>query len=135
MIGKTLSERMGCASLSPADAAEIVQRALADHAANVVHVRTQGPSMIACLVAQADRASVQLCRSIGFDVKHGATAVFGLQGHDASRVFSGLAAHDKAWLETPCMVHETKVLLVARGAMALVSLKTRGGEVSVTVGP
>jgi hypothetical protein len=90
--------------------------------------------MIACLVVRADKLALRLCRDLGFDMRPGGTAVFGLLGPDAARLFPRLAEQQRKWLETPCRPRETKVLLVA-GGVALLSLETSEGKVEITAVP
>jgi hypothetical protein len=134
MIGKSLSERYTLAPLSEADAVLALNEAFATQAENIVQVRVQGPEMIACLVVRADEASVRACSKLGFDIAPGGTVVFGLAGRDAARLFDELAAHQRAWLEDPCVSFETKVLLMANG-IALLSIETREGKVAISAFP
>ena len=131
MIGKPLSERFFGGPLSEERALSVLNEMLGAQAAHLVQVRAQGPKMIACLVARTDKVSARLCRSLGIEVKPGKTAVFGLAGEDAARLFPQLPAHQRSWLAAPCGPRETKVLLIASGT-ALLSLESRDGKVSVT---
>ena len=134
MIGKPLRERYDLGALPNDRAVALAHEALATHARPLVEVRARGAEMIACLVVRADKPARTLCRQLGLDVKPGASAVFGLSGSDAARLFERLAAHQKAWLEIPCGPRETKLLLLA-GGIALVSLETTEGAVNVSVLP
>jgi hypothetical protein len=134
MIGKSLSERYRLGALSAERAAATLKEMLASHARPLVEVRAQDARMIACLVVRADKPAIRLCRSIGLDVRPGATAVFGLLGADLSRAIPDLSDAQGAWLEEPCGPRETKVLLVA-GGLALLSLVTNDGKLSITPGP
>ena len=131
MIGKSLRERHEVGTLDGDRAVAIVTEMLASHAKHLVQVRAQDARMIACLVAVADEASVRLCRTLGFDLKLGGSGVFGLLGADAARLFPGLGAHQRTWLETPCGPRETKVLLIA-GGTALLSIETNEGKVVIS---
>lgn len=130
MIGKSLNERFALGQLDGGRAALVLERALATMAKPLVEVRARGPKMVACLVVDADKLAVRLCRDLGFDLKRGATAVFGLDGADAARLFTDLSEAQRAWLAEPCGPRETKVLLVARG-LALLTLTAEDGKVSV----
>ncbi len=134
MIGRKLSERHARGAIAPERARSLLDQALVAHAASLVQVRAQGPTMVACLVVQADDATVRLCRALGFEGKRGGTGVFGLVGSDATRLFPYLAEPERAWLETPCGPRETKVLLLA-GGTALFSLETNDGKVVITAVP
>jgi hypothetical protein len=134
MIGKSLNDRYTVGTLAPARAVAVVREMLGSQAAHLVQVRAQDARMIACLVVRADPPSVRLCRSLGFEVKRGGTGVFGLLGEDAAGLFPQLPPDHRSWLEAPCGPRETKVLLVA-GGLALVSLETDGGKVTVTAVP
>jgi hypothetical protein len=131
MIGKSLRERYALGPLAEDVAIATMKELLATHAKLVVDVRAQDPRMIACLVVRADKPTLRLCRSLGFEMKLGGTGVFGLLGEDAARLFAELPAQGRAWLETPCGPRETKVLLVA-GGTALLSLETSEGKVTIT---
>ena len=133
MIGKSLSERYGIDLQPLADdrAVAIVLQRLDEDAAPLVKVRAQDPRMIACLFVRADAKAVRLCRELGLALTPGGTGVLGLLGADVARLFSGLTEPRRAWLETPCGARETKVLLIA-GGIAMVSIETREGKVTVT---
>lgn len=136
MIGKRLSERYGHGPALPDDRAiALLRERLGPDAAALVQVRAQGAQMIACLVVRADQAAVRLCRELGLEMRPGGTAVFGLAGPDAARTFHRLPAGQRSWLATPCAPRETKVLLVAGGGIALLSVEARAGEVAVTAVP
>lgn len=130
MIGKSLSERVHLETLAPSVAIQTLTETLESHAKPIVEVRSQDARMIACFIVRADRVAIRICRSLGFEMKRGATAVFGLLGDDAARLFPHLAEHHRAWLATPCTSRETKILLVA-GGMALLSLETNAGNVVI----
>ncbi len=134
MIGKTLNERHTVGPLPPAKAIRILSERLASQATHLVAVRAKGPRMIACLVVEASKPVVRLCRALGVDVTYLGTGVFGLLGDDASRLFDTMAPHRRAWLEASCGPRETKVLLLA-GGTALLTLTTDGGKVTVTALP
>jgi hypothetical protein len=133
MIGKPLSQRYAIdLHPLPADrAVAIVRERLAEDGAALVQVRANDARMIACLFVRADQTAVRLCRELGLEMTLGKTGVVGLLGTDAARLFSDLADHRRAWLETPCGPRETKVLLVA-GGIAMLSIETNDGKVVVT---
>ncbi|WP_146647897.1 hypothetical protein [Labilithrix luteola] len=130
MIGKSLNERYTLGALEADRAESILSGALPKHAALLVQVRSRDAKMIACLVVDADEATVRECRTMGFDVKAGGSGVFGLLGADLVRFFSRLPAHQQKWLETPCGPRETKVFLMA-GGLALLSVETNDGKVAI----
>lgn len=135
MIGRSLNQRHTLSALSPERAGAVIEEMLATHARPIVELRAQDEQMIACVVVRADQPTVRLCRALGFDVKRSGTAVFGLLGPDAAQLFekhAPLKAAQVEWLGTPCGPRETKVLLLA-GGIALVSLETNEGEVTVRV--
>ena len=134
MIGKPLSQRYAIElrALGGDEAVAIVREQLAEDGAALVQVRAQGAKMIACLFVRADATAVRLCRELGLEMKLGGNGVLGLAGADAARMFSQLAAARRAWLETPCGARETKVLLVAGGGVALLSVETAEGKVVIT---
>ncbi len=134
MIGKSLNERHKLGALSAKIAIARLQEVLATQAKPLVEVRAQDARMIACLVVEADKLAVRTCRSMGFDLKPGATAVFGLIGADVARFFDELTEAQRAWLETPCGARETKVLLVA-GGIGLLSVESNDGEVAIHAAP
>jgi len=134
MIGKSLSERHTLSALPPERAVAVLTSMLASQARHLVEVRAQDAGMVACLVVRADKLSVRVCRDLGFRLKLGATAVFGLQGTDAATLFPALPEAQRTWLETPCGPRETKVLLIA-GGTALLSLETADGKVAITALP
>ena len=132
MIGKSLRERWELGQIEPDEATLVLREQLASQAKPLVEVRAQDPRMIACLVVRADKPALRLCRGLGFDMKPGGTAVFGLLGTDAAELFAQLPNQQRAWLEAACGPRETKVLLVARGGLALLSLETSEGKLTVT---
>ena len=132
MIGKSLRERHGLGALPAERAVAVLHEVLAAQAEHLVQVRVQDARMVACLVVRADEATLRLCRTLGFAMKSGGTAVFGLLGADAARLFAHLPAPERAWLEVPCGARETKVLLMTSGGTALLSLVTNDGAVAVT---
>lgn len=134
MIGRSLSQRNTLGALAGERAVALLKEALASQAQHLVEVRAQDAGMIACLFVRADKLSVRICRGLGFRLKLGATAVFGVQGADAARLFPELTEEQRTWLETPCGPRETKVLLVA-GGTALLSLETADGKVVITAVP
>jgi hypothetical protein len=131
MIGKKLADRFTLGLLPAERAVAVVTEVLASHGAPLVEVRAKDARMIACAVVRADKLVVKQCRALGLDVKPGATAVFGLLGADAARLFAQLGDAERAWLETPCGPRETKVLLLA-GGFALLSVEADRGKVSIT---
>jgi len=131
MIGKSLNERYTLGSLAADDAVARMKELLATQGRPLVEVRARDPRMVAFLVARADEASVRFCRSLGFRLSRGKTGVFGLLGSDAARVFGELPEHQRSWLETPCGPRETKVVLVAGGGRALLSIDAREGQVAI----
>lgn len=135
MIGKSLNQRHTLSPLAPERAGAIITEMLETQARSIVELRARDEQMIACLVVRADQPTVRLCRALGFDVKRGGTAAFGLLGPDAATLFAKhapLAEQQIEWLGTPCGPRETKVLLLA-GGIALVSLETKDGTVTVSV--
>ncbi len=130
MIGKPLSDRYDVGPLAPERAAAVVRNALGSHGKAIIEVRMQDPGMVACLFVDADRATVRLCRTLGFELKPGGTGVFGLQGADVARLFTGLSASQREAASIPCGARETKVLLLA-GGLALLSIEAEGGRVDV----
>jgi hypothetical protein len=135
VIGKALRERHGRGALPDAEAVALLNEMLATHAALLVQVRARDVRMIACLVVRADEPALRLCRTLGFDMKPGGTGVFGLLGGDAARVFAHLPPHQRAWLDAPCATRETKVLLLASGGSALLSIEANEGNVAVKAVP
>jgi len=134
VIGKGLKARFEVGRLEPAKAAASLGAELQAFARPLVEVRARGAEMIACLVLRADRATTKLCRGLGLDLRAGASAVFGLPGRDAARLFTLFDEEERAWLEAPSAARETKVLLLAGGA-ALLSIHAEGGQVTVTSTP
>lgn len=132
MIGKSLQERHGLGALEADRAVAILTDVLARHAKPIVDVRANGPRMIACVVADADEANVRLCRRLGFELRSGGVGVFGVVGEDAVRLFPNLSATQSAWLTEPCAARETKVLLLAGGSTALLSLDANEGKLTIT---
>ena len=130
MIGKSLTERSSFGPLSAKDAERLCKEALTTHAAPIVEVRTKDPRMVVCVVVRADTLTVRVCKNLGFDLKRGASAIFGFLGEDAARVFPELGAERHAWLGTPNALRETKVLLLS-GGFALLSLHTNGKKVTL----
>jgi hypothetical protein len=121
MIGKKLGERYALGRLSEDRAVAALEEMLPSQAKLLVEVRARDPRMIACLVVRADKLTLRLCRSLGFSMKPGGSGVFGLLGEDAARLFGDLPVHQRAWLEAPSEVRETKVLLIAAGPRSCVS--------------
>ncbi len=134
MLGRSLNARYALSALAAARAVSLLTQAMSTHAQDIVAVRTQDASMVACVVVRADRLTVRTCRALGLAIKEGASAVFGLLGTDAARLFQGLKPHQIAWLEDPAKARETKVLLLS-GAYALVSVVADGGKVTLDVLP
>jgi hypothetical protein len=134
MIGKSLRERNTLSALSAERAVAVLTEVLPSQARRLVQVRANDEQMIACVFVAADKPSVRLCKELGFYLKSGATAVFGLLGADAARVLPELEESRRAWLEAPCGPRETKVFLVA-GGTAFLSIETNGGKVTVTALP
>ena len=132
MIGKSLRERNTLGKLSAERAVEVLTDALPAVAQNLVLVRRKDARMIACVFLAADKPSVRLCKELGFALKPGATAVFGLLGEDAARVLPSLDEAQREWLDAPCGTRETKVFLVADGGTAFVSIETSEGKVRMT---
>ena len=138
MIGKSLRERHALGLLSEDVAVATMTEMLGSHATPTVQVRAKDARMIACVVANADEASVRLCKYLGFRVPLGGSLVFGLLGADAARLLAArpdvgpLTAAHRAWLAAPCGPRETKVVLFASG-VALVSVEANAGEVVVRV--
>jgi hypothetical protein len=134
MIGKSLKERNELGPLPEAKAVAALKEMLASHARLIVDVRAKDPRMVACLVVRADKLALRLCREIGFEVKPGGTAVFGLLGDDAARLFAQLTEGQRQCLASPCGARETRILLVADG-IALLSLEAEDGRVAVRAIP
>lgn len=132
MIGKSLNERYTLGTLAAEDAVAVMQEQLTAQSKPLVEVRARDPRMVAFLVAQADEASVRFCRSLGFRLSRGATGVFGLLGSDAARLLADLSEDQQTWLEAPCGPRETKVVLVARGGRALISIDASDGKVGIS---
>lgn len=134
MIGKSLNERYGILRgvLPAEDAVSILREVLEAQAEHLVRVRAEDARMIACLIVRADEPSVRLCKTLGFWMKPGGTGVFGLLGTEAVRTFPELSPPQRTWLETPCRARETKVLLLAASGLALLSLETTDGNVTIT---
>ena len=135
MIGKSLRERNTLGALSSERAVALLTAVLPSLARPLVEVRAQNERMIACVFVSADKPSVRLCKELGFELKPGASAVFGLLGDDAASVLPGLDDPRRAWLSAPCGARETKVFLVAGGGTALLSIETSHGKVTVTALP
>ena len=133
MIGKSLRERNTLGTLAAERAVRLLTDALPELAQNLVLVRRKDARMIACVFLAADKPSVRLCKDLGFALKPGATAVFGLLGEDAVRILPSLDDAQREWLDTPCGTRETKVFLVADGGTALVSIETSSGKVEMSV--
>ena len=131
MIGKSLNERYTLGPLASDEAVTLMKELLGSQGKHLVEVRARDARMVACLVARADEASVRFCRSLGFRLSRGGTGVFGVLGTDAARLFGDLAEHQRTWLETPCGARETKVVLVASGRRALLSIDTSDGKVAI----
>ncbi len=132
MIGKSLSERNTLTRLDGARAATIVREVLASHAPHLVDIRAQSDRMIACLFVRADKPTVRLAKSLGFELAPGSTTAFGLLGQDAALVLPDVCDARRAWLESPCGARETKVYLVA-GGTALVSIEVQDGKATIDV--
>lgn len=131
MIGKSLSERFTLCPLAPDKAVDIMKGLLASHGRPLVEVRARDPRMVAFAVARADEASVRFCRSLGFRLSPGGTGVFGLLGSDAAGLLRDFPEHHRTWLEIPCAVRETKVVLIA-GGRALLSVDTSDGKAVIS---
>jgi hypothetical protein len=129
-IGKSLNERFTSTVLTSEQAVALLTEMLPAQGKHLVQVRARDPRMIACLFVRADDATVRLCRTLGFELTRGGTGVFGLLGVDTARVFLGLSASQRAWLEVACGPRETKVLLVSKGT-ALLSIEATDGKVLV----
>jgi hypothetical protein len=134
MIGKSLRQRNTLSALSAERAVAVLTEVLPAQARHLVQVRAEDERMIACVFVAADKPSVRLCKELGFYLKLGSTAVFGLLGEDAARVLPELEVSRRAWLEAPCGPRETKVFLVA-GGTAFLSIETNDGKVTVTALP
>ncbi len=132
MIGKSLNERYTLGPLPSDEAVTVMKELLGSQGRHLVEVRARDARMVACLVARADEASVRFCRSLGFRLSRGGTGVFGVLGSDAARLFGVLTEPQRAWLETPCGARERKVMLVASGRRALLSIDTSDGKVAIT---
>lgn len=132
MIGRSLQERHGLAALDSERAVALLRPILESHGKPIVEVRAKDPRMIACVVADADEASVRLCRRLGFELRPGGVGVVGILGDDAVRLFPVLAGERAAWATTPSAARETKVILVAEGGTAFLSVEADGGRVTVT---
>lgn len=133
MIGKSLNARFeNLAKLPEAEAVARLEELLRtpERAEDVVRVRARNPEAVAVVVSRADGGAVRVCRSLGLDMKPGGTAIFGLLGTDAARVFPGLSETQRAWLEGAPAARETRVILLA-GGLALLSLVAEAGKVAV----
>lgn len=135
MIGKSLRARFELGPLSEDRAVAVMKAMLASHAKPIVEIRARDERMIACVVVRADKLAVRLCEKLGLEIGRGGTAVFGLLGADAARLFEDLSAERRAWLAAPCGPRTTKVLLVAEGGIALVAIETKDGQVTITPVP
>lgn len=131
MIGKSLRERTTFGPLSEKDATRLCKEAMATHAAPIVETRTKDPRMIVCVVVRADALTQRVCKNVGFELKKGTTAVFGVLGEDAAEAFPELGPEHLAWLAAPNEPRETKILLLS-GGFALLSLTTESGRVTLS---
>ena len=134
---KSREPKSGAYALGRLDDARAVRSltdALPTMGKDIIEVRARGRQMIACLVVRANLGGVRLCRSIGLEVRRGATCVFGLSGEDAARVFTPLSPRERAWLDAPSAPRETKVLLIA-GGLSLLSVLARDGRVQISALP
>ncbi|MBL9113250.1 MAG: hypothetical protein JNM74_28450, partial [Myxococcales bacterium] len=78
MIGKPLSARLSFGPLSSDDATRLAREALASHAAPIVEVRRRGQGMVVVCVLRADGLTLRVCKNLGFDLRRGSSAVFGV---------------------------------------------------------
>ena len=131
MIGRSLNERFVLGLIPEARAVALLEEEMPTQTAHLVEIRAQDPRMIAVLFVRADPRTVKLCRDLGMEIEAGATAVMGLLGDDAARLFPTLPEADRAWLREPCGARETKILLIG-GGRALLSLVIDQGKVTVT---
>ncbi|MBS2014552.1 MAG: hypothetical protein JST00_16820 [Deltaproteobacteria bacterium] len=131
MIGRSLNERFVLGLVPGPRAIALLEEAMATQSRRIVDIRAQGATMIAVLFVNADRQAVKLCRELGMSLAKGATAVMGLEGEDAARLFPSLPEAERSWLREPCGARETKVLLIS-GGRAPLSLTIADGKVTVT---
>jgi hypothetical protein len=132
MIGKSLSARYTLSPLAPDVAVAALKDALSSHGKLLVEVRASDPQMLACLIVRADEAAVRFCRTLGFRMRPGGSGVFGLRGEDAARVVPGLSPAEQAFVQTPCTVRQTKVLLISDGrALLSIDIEEGGGRVRI----
>jgi hypothetical protein len=133
MIGKSLNARFGnLASLPEEVASARLSELLAtpERAEDIIRIRARNDGAVAVVVLAADEGAVRACRALGLAMKPGGTAIFGLLGADAARLFPALTDLQRAWLRATCGPRETKVMLLA-GGLALLSLFAEGGKVRV----
>lgn len=129
MIGKSLRERMSFGPLSTAETERLCKEVVASHARAIVEIRAKSPRMIVCAVVRAEGLTLRVCKSLGFDMKRGASAVFGVLGADVPAAFPELGLERHAWLAVPNDDRETKMLVLS-GGFALVALRIEGPTVS-----
>lgn len=132
MIGKSLGERYGLVSLAAEKATMLLGKALNSLGKPIIEVRQQG--LVACVVIEATKQAIQLCRHAGLEMKPGGSGVFGLSGSDAGSLIAALTPEQRAWLVAAPGPRETKILLIANG-YALVALDVEGTKVTVRAGP
>lgn len=128
MIGKSLRERMSFGPLSVSDTERLCKEVVASHARALVETRAKSPRMVVCAVVRAEGLTLRVCKNLGFDLKRGATAVFGVRGEDVPAAFPELGPPRHEWLAVPSRDRETK-LLVLSGGFALVGLRIEDGVV------
>lgn len=131
MIGRSLNERFVLGLLAGPRALALLESAMPSQSRHLVDVRSRDARMIAVLFVNADRQAVKLCRAIGMSLELGATAVMGLLGDDAARLFPTLPEAEQTWLREPCAARETKILLIG-GGRALLSLTIADGKATAT---
>lgn len=131
VIGKPLSARLSFGPLSSDDATRLAREVLRTHAAPIVEVRRKGAGMVVVCVLRADGLTLRVCKNLGFDLRRGSSAVFGVLGEEAARAFPELGEARLGWLAEPSGPRQTK-LLVLSGGFALVAVEAEGSAVSVT---
>jgi len=129
MIGKSLRERATFGPLSAAETERLCREVVASHPRAIVETRAKSPRMVVCAVVRATGLTLRVCKSLGFDIKKGASAVFGVLGEDVPAAFPELGAERHGWLAVPSEERETKMLVLS-GGFALVALRIGSGGVS-----
>lgn len=129
MIGKSLTERSSFGPLSLADTERLAKEIVASHARAIVETRAKSAKMVVCAVVRAEGLTLRVCKNLGFDLKRGASAVFGVRGDDVPSAFPELGPDHHAWLAVPSVDRETKMIVLS-GGYAVLGLKIEGGSVA-----